>query len=191
MRIGVGTGAAALLVAPLALVVLHGGGSRAESLVPVATVALLAAGGLVAAAAWGAVRWPAVGRPGALLVGALVAYVVWGGITTVWSIAPDRSWSWLNRGLVYLAFLVLGMVLAGALPRARSAFTLALAAVVGVALLWALVGAVFPDLGPDVELSARLREPVGYWNALAVVFALGMPPALWLAVDRARAPWLR
>ena len=83
------------------------------------------------------------------------------------------------------------MLVAGALPRARSLFALALAAVVGVALLWALVGVVFPDLGPDVELSARLREPVGYWNALALVFALGIPPALWLAVDAARPAWLR
>ena len=42
-----------------------------------------------------------------------------------WSIAGDLSWEWLARGLVYLAFLALGL-LAGALgggarrsPRSR------------------------------------------------------------------------
>ena len=45
---------------------------------------------------------------------------------------------------------------------------------------WALLTKVFPGaLAPD-EMYARLREPFGYWNAVGLTAALGMPPLLWL-----------
>ena len=44
----------------------------------------------------------------------------WAGLSTAWSIAGDRSWEWLGRGLVYLSFLALGL-LAGALVAGRHA----------------------------------------------------------------------
>src|SRR5205823_14114000 len=34
----------------------------------------------------------------------------------------------------------------------------------------------------------RLQAPLGYWNALALFVALGVPAALALAVDSARSP---
>ena len=37
---------------------------------------------------------------------------------------------------------------------------------------------------------ARLRAPVGYWNALALLLAMGVPLALWLAGE-ARRRWMR
>lgn len=192
MRTGARPVAAALLAAPLVLVVLHGGGSQPTALVPVATVVVLAVVALAAAAAFG--RLPAGGPPalsGRVLVGLAVAYVAWGGLSTVWSIGPDRSWAWLNRGLVYLGFLALGLLAAAVLPRAASVLASVLAAVTGVALVWALAGEAVPALGPDVERSARLREPVGYWNALALVFAMCVPLALRFAADRERRAWAR
>ena len=49
---------------------------------------------------------------------------------------------------------------------------------------WALLTKVFPGaLAPD-ETYARLREPFGYWNAVGLMAALGVPPLLWLAARR-------
>ena len=39
-------------------------------------------------------------------------------------------------------------------------------------------------LGSDRDLG-RLAEPVGYWNALALVAAMALPGLLWLAGDAA------
>ena len=37
------------------------------------------------------------------------AFVCWNGVTMIWSIAPDLSWAYLNRGAVYVAFALLGL----------------------------------------------------------------------------------
>jgi O-antigen ligase len=191
MRTGARTAAAALFVAPLALVVFRGGGSQPTELLLAGTFALVAAAALAAAAAFGRLPAPALERPGLALVAAASGFVLWGGLTTAWSIAPDRSWSWLNRGLVYVAFLVLGVIAAAAIPLAASFLASALAGIAGAALAWALAGKVVPALGPDVDRSARLREPIGYWNALALLLAIGIPLALRLASDRGRSAALR
>src|SRR6187401_167358 len=111
------TGALALLATAgvlLAASLLFGGGS---SVAPVAWIgggailAAVAASGLVL---WGLLPAPAVGREG-LVFGALAgAFVAWNGVTIVWSAAPDRSWEYFNRGLVYLAFAVVGACLGAA-----------------------------------------------------------------------------
>jgi tetratricopeptide (TPR) repeat protein len=113
-------------------------------------------------------------------------------LTIVWSIAPDRSWAYLNRGLAYLALAVLGLY-AGALVRRRPLVTTAgLLAVLLVGVLgWALLGKVFPGLFPDGARVARLRNPIGYWNALALIAALAMPLGLWLAAGRRHARIVR
>jgi hypothetical protein len=117
---------------------------------------------------------------------ALAALVVWHGISIGWSVLPDRSWDYLNLGLVYLAFAACG-VLVGS--RARLGGALAL--VLGAAVAWALLGKVFPGLYPDYERTARLRAPVGYWNALALLGDFALPLGLWLATrTRARLPGL-
>ena len=53
---------------------------------------------------------------------------------------------------------------------------------------WALATKVFPEaLAPD-ETFARLREPFGYWNAVGLMAALGVPPLLWIAARRTGPP---
>ena len=56
---------------------------------------------------------------------------------------------------------------------------------------WALLGKVFPGLFPDGARVARLRNPIGYWNALALVAALALPLGLWLAAGRRHARVVR
>ena len=131
---------------------------------------------------------PTPTRHGWLALGLFAAFVLWNGLTIVWSIAPDRSWAYLNRGLAYLALTVLGLY-AGALVRRRPVATTAgLLAVLFLGVLgWALLSKVFPGLFPDGARVARLRNPIGYWNALALIAALALPLGLWLAAGGMRA----
>ena len=61
----------------------------------------------------GSAAAPRMGRSGLAVVVSLGLLCVWIGLTIVWSIAPDRSWDAFNRSLAFLAFLGLGIVLAG------------------------------------------------------------------------------
>jgi hypothetical protein len=130
-------------------------------------------------------------RPAVALapLAALVAFVAWQGVSIWWSVLPDRSWDYLNLGLVYLAFTACG-VLVGAFVPLRTVASL-LAVVLGAILVWTLLGKVFPGIYPDYERTARLRGPVGYWNALALLGDFALPVGLWLATrTRARASGL-
>jgi tetratricopeptide (TPR) repeat protein len=115
----------------------------------------------------------------------MLALAVWTGATVVWSIVPDLSWAVFNRTVAFAAFLGLGIVLAGAAGRtaARLAASL-LALVVGVVLVWALLAKAVPALDPGGDRVARLREPVGYWNALALLADLAIVLGLWVGSSR-------
>jgi O-antigen ligase len=52
--------------------------------------------------------------------------------------------------------------------------------------VYALAGKVTPGLLDETALSPRLREPLGYWNALALLCVLAAPVALRVATDAAR-----
>jgi len=110
----------------------------------------------------------------------LAGLVVWSGLSIVWSVEPDRSWEYFNRGLVYVGFAVVGLLLS-ILPRAMEAAAGALTILFGAVVLWALAGKVVPDLFPDGERVARLRDPLGYWNALALVAGIAMLLGSWVA----------
>jgi O-antigen ligase len=53
--------------------------------------------------------------------------------------------------------------------------------VLAVVLGWALLGKVIPGLFPDGGRVARLRNPIGYWNALALAGDVAVLLGLWLA----------
>jgi tetratricopeptide (TPR) repeat protein len=169
-----------------------GDGSGFEGVLPVGGAAVVLLAALVVAFAFGAVPLPRLGAPGIALLASLVLLVVWTGATAAWSIAPDRSWETFNRGLAYAAFLGLGVVLAGAggAKAARLCASL-LALVAGAVLCWALASKAFPSLDPDAERIARLQEPIGYWNALALVADLALVLALWLGATEGRRVWVR
>jgi len=166
MRNAVSAAALGLVAAAL----LVGGGSGSSRLLWIGGLALLAAA--IGYAALG-VR---VSRPGIAFVAALAGIVVWDGASVVWSVGPDLSWNATNRALVYFGFACLGV--AAAVPARRLAYGLALAS--GAAVLWALLAKAVPGLYPDYGRIARLRSPVGYWNALAQVGDALLPLGLWL-----------
>ena len=172
----------AALGALLAAAVFAGGGSRPSALETVGLAALACAVAGVVAGLRGAVPLPRVDRAGAVTVLAVAGLVGWSGLSTLWSIAGDRTWEWFGRGLVYLAFLALGL-LAGALTGGVRRVAALIAAVLGAALGWSLLGVAIPSLFEDGDRIARLREPVGYWNALALLADGALALGLWLARD--------
>ena len=117
-------------------------------------------------------------------------------LSIVWSLYPSDSWVEANRTLAYAATFAAGIA-AVRLARDRWQPVLLglLLAVVAVVGLYGLATKVAPGwLAPD-EIYARLREPFGYWNAVGVMAAMGIPLCLWLgdrdgsrARSRSRSP---
>jgi O-antigen ligase len=163
--------------------VFFGSGSGGDALAGLGSVTVAVAAATLSAGLLGVVSLPLLDRPGKIALAASTAVVALGGLSIVWSIAGDRSWLALGKGLVYLAFLVIGLVAAAALGhRGLRTVAAVLAAVIGLALAWALLGRVVPGLFPDGGRIARLRNPVGYWNGLALLADAALALGLWLAV---------
>jgi hypothetical protein len=175
-------GAGGVLVVVCAL---FSSGSSGGRLAWLGLAALCLAAALVVAALAGLPR-PALSREALVALGFLVAFVGWTGISVIWSIEGDRSWAYLNRGLAYTAFAVVGLALGPYLRR----WSYVLAGVLALPLGWALLGKAVPALGGSGRV-ARLSSPIGYWNALGLLFAMALPLALWLAARREHRHWLR
>ncbi|HMI99723.1 MAG TPA: O-antigen ligase family protein [Gaiellaceae bacterium] len=176
------TGALALLATAgvlLAASLLFGGGSSVGPVSWIGTGAVLAAVAACGAALWGILPAPALGREGLAFACLAGGFVAWNGVTILWSAAPDRSWEYFNRGLVYLAFAVVGAFVGSAV--APRSVVWVVGGLIGATSLWALLEKAVPALYGDYGRLARLRSPVGYWNALALVVVFGLAPALWAA----------
>ena len=107
-------------------------------------------------------------------------------LSIAWSLSPERSFVEFDRIALYLGIFILA-VLAGTrdnLTRWTDGFAIGIAAVG----LLALASRLFPALpGGDEALSRidpqrRLAFPFGYWNALGVMLAMGLPLLLRTAV---------
>jgi tetratricopeptide (TPR) repeat protein len=186
--------AGALLLSALglsALALFFGDGSTYAPLVWIGGLTVFAAGVVLALVLWGPLSFPRLDGPAVAFLTLLAWFVVWNGLSIVWSVTPDRSWEYFNRGIVYFAFAVLGVCVGVAVPRAPRAVAVGLLAVFGAVLVWALAGKVIPNLYPDAERISRLRAPLDYWNALALVAAMTMPLGLWAAGRREHARGFR
>ena len=160
-------------------------GSSGGRLVWIGVAALAVATAVVVGALAGLPR-PSFSREAVVALGFFAAFVAWNGVSVIWSIEGDRSWAYFNRGLVYLAFAVVGLWLG---PWVRE-WAYVLAGVLALPLGWALLGKAIPALGSSGRV-ARLSSPIGYWNALGLLFAMALPLALWLAARREHRHWLR
>ncbi len=157
-----------------------------------AALALVVAAPAAALAAWslmtrGEVRtWPA-----ALVLGGSGAAVLWSLASIAWAAAPDLAWVAGNRAAIGLCALVVAAALATRLARPATALVLGVSAAAVPPVAWALMTKLSPALAGD-RATGRLQEPVGYWNALALICALAVPGALVLAArrpDDARGRW--
>jgi tetratricopeptide (TPR) repeat protein len=180
MRAALLAAAGALLLAAL----LGGGASGDSRLLWIGGGAALAAALAAAASFLGALPRPSPGHAGTAFLALGGGFVLWSGVTILWSVQPDRSWAYTNRGLVYLAFAFLGLFVGAALPHAARRLAFLFLAGFVLAIGWALLGKAIPSLYPDYGRIARLRSPVGYWNALAQVCDAALPLGLWLGARR-------
>jgi O-antigen ligase/polysaccharide polymerase Wzy-like membrane protein len=129
----------------------------------------------------------------------LAGFAAWSGLSLDWSIAPSDTWTELNRAIAYALVAGLALLVGASLKNAVERTALGYLAIASAVAVYALGGKVFPwlnvpgvfDLNHAGDLS-RLRAPLGYWNALALVCVLAGPVAVRLAADvrrrlRARA----
>src|SRR3954447_26577353 len=170
--------------------VLAGDGSSDGPLFWIGGLAIVVGAAAGVSTAVGALSLPRLTPLGLAAFGSFAAFVVWQGLSVLWSIETDRTWNYFNRGLAYLAFVVLGLVV-GTVRRAPRYAAGGLAAATVAAVGVALAAKIFPGLSGETERVARLSSPVGYWNVLALVTVFALPLALWIAAPRSRPHWLR
>jgi O-antigen ligase/polysaccharide polymerase Wzy-like membrane protein len=131
-------------------------------------------------------------------VGLLAAFTAWSGLSLWWSIAPDRTWGELNRATAYLLLVVLGIAVGTSAARAVERLALGLLGVFLMVALYAYGGKVLPgvnvpglfDLNHASTVS-RLRAPLEYWNALALVCVIAIPIAVRVVADMDRRAIVR
>jgi hypothetical protein len=181
-RVGSGTWLGAGIAAVLCAIAFGAGGGLA--LGPATNVEMgLTLGGaaLVLLALAVEERAPLYGFGAAGLLFALAAFTA---ASVIWSVQPGDSWVEANRTLAY-AFTFAGGIALVRLAPARWPSLLGGVLVAAVVVSsYAVATKVFPSALSASEIYARLREPFGYWNAVGLAAALGIPPCLWLGARR-------
>jgi hypothetical protein len=133
-----------------------------------------------------------------LALGLLAAFAFWSGVTVLWSVAPDRTWTECNRVMTYALVLTLAICAGTSLPRSAARIADGLLVVCVAVAVSALAQKLVPGLHVTGLFSLdqagalpRLQQPLGYWNALAVLVAFGVPCALAILIDSRRAATVR
>jgi hypothetical protein len=154
---------------------------------------------LVAAFAAGAWLWtgtlrlaaPRLATAGTVLLG---AFAIWSGITLLWSVAPDQTWIELNRTIAYVLVLCLAIALGASYARAVQVIATGFWVIALAISCYGLGQKLVPGLHAHGVFNlnqtgpvSRLQQPFGYWNALALFIAIGIPVALAITVDQSAA----
>ena len=101
-----------------------------------------------------------------------------------WSWAPDNSWIGASQMLAYLAVFAGAIMLARPCARGWPTLLGALALWSVALCAWSLLVKVFPSALAPGNQFGRLQAPFGYWNAIALCAAMGVPCCLWLGARR-------
>ena len=112
------------------------------------------------------------------------ALAVLTALSIAWSVDPSNSWFEANRVFAYFAAFAGAVCLARLVPTRGGAVLTGVGIAAVVICFCALATKVFPEWLAEDETVARLRAPFGYWNAVGLMAALGVPPMLWLAARR-------
>jgi O-antigen ligase len=117
----------------------------------------------------------------ALFLAGVSGFVAWVGISSLWTNSVPGSVRELERDVVYV-----GLALAlGIFGRYLSARGLALGLLAGISTItaYALTTRLFPThfAAPDPISAYQLSVPLGYWNALGLLAAMGMVLSLGVA----------
>jgi hypothetical protein len=135
---------------------------------------------LAAVAALALRRDVRIERAAAFFVGGLVLLAAWTGLSASWTDSVPRTALEVERDLVYLA-AALAIV---ALPRSRTWTSCALLGAIVAICGAGLVTRLFPaHFGLDDATGYRLARPLGYWNALGLLAAIGAVLATGVLAD--------
>jgi len=170
------------VAAVLAAVALQGGGGTRPGPATGVAIGLELGGGLLVALACLRTTHARIwGGTALALMGALAGLTA---LSILWSVEPSDTWVEASRTVSYAFVLAAAVALVRLSPhRWASVLGATLLAAVAVCA-YALATKVFPAaLDPD-EVYARLRDPFGYWNAVGLMAALGVPGCLWLGARR-------
>lgn len=165
------------VVAGLTVVVLgvdHGGTGRGAW--ALATLSLGAMGAALLAG------WARPSRAALAWVGLLGALTAWTALSALWSAAPGTALAEASRTLLYLgAAAVIAFAAREGLRWVPHALMVAITAI----CLDCLALRIFPGFpGQGAYLGyGRLYEPLGYWNALGIIAAMGGLVALQIATS--------
>lgn len=168
---------------------LHSGGYFPSDVELLSAVSLLAvAAGLVLAPE----RWRPAPRALAALA-ALLGLAAWAGISSGWSSDPGGADLELRRSLGYAAAFTLALLACGNGRHAALLLKLLVASLLLICGI-ALISRLRPLLLTTDPLlltysQGRLSYPIGYWNGLGAIAAMGLLGATGLAADQ-RAGWL-
>ncbi|MHB8059228.1 MAG: hypothetical protein ACYDHO_00115, partial [Gaiellaceae bacterium] len=134
-------------------------------------------------------------RPAKAIVAGLAAFCLWTLISIAWAPSAENAFNEFNRASLYLAVFLLVSLLVrqSRIDSWVDGLALAITAVALVGLTSRFVPGLFP-IQSSLELlgvtGVRLGFPLGYWNGLATLTALGIPLALRIAIGD-RSPILR
>jgi tetratricopeptide (TPR) repeat protein len=122
------------------------------------------------------------GGPAVLALGLYAAFCGWSYLSIAWAAVPADAWDAANRSLLY----GIVMVIVGSHRWGRRE-TGALLALVALGLAALAIGTLVWGAGSPAGLfeGGRLAKPVGYVNATASLWLLGVWPALHLVCSRA------
>ncbi len=144
---------------------------------------------------FGIVELARMTRPAKIVAALLALFSFWTLVSIAWAPSAENAFNEFNRVSLFLAVFLFASLLAsrGGISRWVDGLTLAIVAIALVALVSRLFPGLFPNRGIMTflpESAIRLNFPLGYWNGLAVLVALGIPLALRVAVGR-RNPIVR
>jgi len=174
----------------LTLVALIAKGGLSLGPMTLVEIALTLIGAGLAAAALLAAPTPARNWGGVTLF-AVAALTVWTALSVIWSVVPDISWADANRAISYLFVFAGGIGMARLWPWRAGAIAGGVLFAASAISIIALALKSFPVAFNSTEELARLRDPLDYWNALGLLAAFAVPPALWLGARREGPPGLR
>jgi O-antigen ligase len=182
----------AALLAPVALIVplaLAGGGyDLGDRHIAGLAIWLVVVGLLVLGVASGASR----GRPLYRSAGLIFGLALLSAFSSFWSGSAELSAIEADRVLVYLGMFLAAFLIAQTDKRGQRFAEGLTIAVAAVALL-GLASRLLPDVlqfANSLGSGARLRYPLGYWNANGAMFGIAAGLLLWTARGAASA-WLR
>ncbi len=141
---------------------------------------------VLAAVAVGAMPRRRLGRPALAALALLGVFVLWVGLSLVWTDSSDRTFVELSRDLTYLGVFAaaLGTRDSGETSRLLGAVTAGIAVVVAVGLLSRLHPGLIDSAqqtGRLLETEERLSYPLNYWNGFGCLVAIGIPLLLQFA----------